>query len=255
MFEQIIPSSVREDSDPFERTRSVYESERVVEEYREKTTDAGLFTAERKVFDRYFTDPGARVLDLGCGVGRTTRALAERGFDVIGVDISVTMVRRAREEYPDLDVRVGDATALDFPTDEFDYVLFSHGGLDYSHPERKRLEALREIRRVLKPGGLFVFAGHNSLYAIPALLLGPEFLRNFYLSRKNVPRLFDRYKFDHGEHDLETYLIDPFRQRRQLRRVGFEFVECIGKRESLLRYFEFQPHYVARKPASGQSDR
>lgn len=221
-----------------------FSSDELISQYTERAT-AGLFTEERRAIDRYFTADGARVLDLGCGVGRTTRPLAERGFDVVGVDLSEEMVAAARRLTPEIEFRVDDATDLDAGDDTFDYALFSHNGLDYVHPEPKRLQALREIRRVLKPDGIFVFSTHNAWYRIPALARDREFLETFYLNSVNLRRLFDRYKIDVGEADLHTYVSNPIRQRRQLRRCGYDPLELIGKRAGWAKYFEAMLYFAA----------
>lgn len=227
---------------------SAYESDDAVETYVGNAVDDGLFPAEAKILDRYFEPAAGPVLDVGCGAGRTTAELADRGFDVTGVDVSAAMIREARRNFPDLDVQHGDATNLAFPEDSFAQVLFSYCGLDYVHPESERLAALREVRRVLEPGGVFAFSTHNSLYNLPALVDDWGHLRNFYLENGNLERLGSRYKVDGGEYDVTTYVSNPHRQRSQLREVGFEPVAFVGKRSSPLKYLERRPYYVARNP-------
>lgn len=235
-------------------TTEMYRSEAVVDDYTEEGTR--LFPGERKIFQRYFTDSESRVLDLGCGVGRTTRVLADEGFDVVGVDISAEMVERANRVHPDLDVRVGDAADLDFEDESFDYVLFSYTGLDYLHPEENRFRALREIRRVLRPGGLFAFSVQNSFYLLPALLTDWSYIWNYYVSSGNIRRWFERYRIDDDDYGVESYFINPISQLRQLRAVGFDPVACVGDRDNFVRFFELQPYFVARKPDTpGASDR
>lgn len=227
---------------------AAYSREDAVETYAENAATDGLFPHERAVFDRYFTATGARVLDVGCGAGRTTARLDARGFDVVGVDVSREMVTAAEALFPDVDVAVADAVSLPFPDESFPYVLFSYCGLDYVHPEADRLRALREIRRVLEPGGTFAFSTHNAWYNLPALVDDWGHLRNLYVGNGNLRRLTDRYKVDGREYGVTTYVSSPRRQRRQLRRCGFEFVAYVGKRDSPLQYLERRPYYVARKP-------
>ena len=85
-----------------------YELQNIVDEYR-NLREEGLFEPERRAIERYFT-PGSRVLDLGCGAGRTTHALDEHGFDVVGVDASSGMVAAASEADADVQYLVGDAS-------------------------------------------------------------------------------------------------------------------------------------------------
>lgn len=101
--------------------------------------------------------PHARVLDVGCGSGWASRLLAEYARDghVTGIDISDEMVRVARkssESFRNVDYQTASAEALPFADGEFTHA-FSMESLYYYADIRK---ALREIQRVLTPGGLFV---------------------------------------------------------------------------------------------------
>ena len=95
----------------------------------------------------YFV-PGASVLDVGCGPGTITADIAARGATVVGIDAAADVVAKAREL--GVDARVGDAYALDFADDTFD-VVHSHQTLQHL---ARPVDALREMRRVLKPGGV-----------------------------------------------------------------------------------------------------
>ena len=101
--------------------------------------------------------PDARGLDVGCGSGWATRMLAEYAFNgrVTGIDISDEMIRVARESsrsLPNVDFEIASAEQLPFPDHEFTHA-FSMESLYYY---RNIPKALKEIHRVLKPGGLFV---------------------------------------------------------------------------------------------------
>jgi SAM-dependent methyltransferase len=93
--------------------------------------------------------PGQRVLDLGCGNGAYLRALRERGIDAVGCDLSPGMLRAAGE-HPRL--VNGDAMRLPFDDAAFDVVLAPH--MLYHVPDRTA--AAREMRRVLRSGGVAV---------------------------------------------------------------------------------------------------
>lgn len=97
--------------------------------------------------------PGAAVLDLACGTGDLTKALAQKGFAVTGLDISAEMMEVGKVKCRDLDPQpqfvLGSAEQIPFPDASFDAVTIAFGLRNFDH----RAECLQEIRRVLKPGG------------------------------------------------------------------------------------------------------
>src|SRR5882672_9941016 len=100
---------------------------------------------------------GARVLDVGCGSGWATRLMAETAFNgrVVGIDIADEMIRLTRDtssSLPNVEFQVASAERLPFVDDEFTHA-FSMESLYYYADV---LGALREICRVLEPGGLFL---------------------------------------------------------------------------------------------------
>lgn len=105
--------------------------------------------------------PGTTVLDVGCGIGGSSRILAQDyGFAVTGVTISPQQVQRAQELTPqELEVQflVNDAMALSFPDGSFDVVWSIEAG---PHMPDKAIFA-KELMRVLKPGGVLVMADWN----------------------------------------------------------------------------------------------
>src|SRR6185295_3293794 len=97
-----------------------------------------------------------RVLDVGCGNGWATRLMAEQAADgrVVGIDISDEMVDLARESsssFSNVEFREASAEKLCFAEAEFTHAFSMESLYYYSD----MLRALREIRRVLKPGGKF----------------------------------------------------------------------------------------------------
>ena len=96
---------------------------------------------------------GLSLLDVGCGPGTITADFAERLAPgrVIGVDAAADVIAKAQSfEAPNLSFRVADAYALPFADDTFDIV---HAHQTLQHVARP-VEILRELRRVVKPGGV-----------------------------------------------------------------------------------------------------
>lgn len=130
--------------------------------------------AER-VADAAHIQPGQRVLDVACGTGVLARAAADRagaGGSVTGLDINEGMLAVAAQKAPHIDWRQGQAEALPFVDGTFDAVVSQFGLMFFDD----RAAAIREMRRVLRPGGRLVMAVWDSLenspgYAAMAALL------------------------------------------------------------------------------------
>lgn len=96
--------------------------------------------------------PNARILDVGTGTGRISIPLMERGADLVGCDLSAKMLRRLQEKFPSARIAQSDAARLPFRENQFEAVLTVH----VMHLIPPWREALREFRRVLVPGGIYL---------------------------------------------------------------------------------------------------
>jgi SAM-dependent methyltransferase len=103
------------------------------------------------LYDRAGVGPGTRLLDIACGSGYAASVAAGRGAAVAALDASEALIAIARARLPDADLRIGDMFDLPFADDQFD-VATSFNGI-WKGCE----DALREARRVVRPGGLVGF--------------------------------------------------------------------------------------------------
>lgn len=106
---------------------------------------------------------GERILDLGCGTGQLTQAIASQGAIAIGIDKAATMIEQARKNDPCLQFKVADATNFHFE-EPFDAV-FSNATLHWiKEPE----PLITCVWQALKPGGRFVaeFGGQGNIKTI-----------------------------------------------------------------------------------------
>lgn len=121
----------------------------------EGSAHPGGFMATMQLVERYPLPQGSRVLEIGCGTGRTSCHLARCGYQVTAVDSNESMLARAgrriaREEAV-VELIKGDAEQLPFADGRFDLVF-----VESVTVFTDALAALTEYRRVLKPGGLLL---------------------------------------------------------------------------------------------------
>ena len=155
--------------------------------------------------------PGGKALDLGCGTGVVTLALARAGFDVVGVDHSPEMLELGRRKLAEAGVEAtletGDVRALVFADEEFDCVTIQ--GLLHHLEELE--PCLREAVRVLRPGGfLYVSEPVRDATAVKRFLLALWSLRR-------------RRKAGHEVESVEEPLVaDELRRALDELGVGYE---------------------------------
>jgi SAM-dependent methyltransferase len=176
-----------------------------------------------------FTPGGKTALEIGCGIGRMTRAFAEEFGEVIGADISPEMVDRARAHAPgnarfvcvsgsDL-AEIGDAS-VDFA---FSYIVFQH------IPEKSAILCyIEEAGRVLRPGGLFRF----HMNGLPHARIGGVLLEGYISESPKLQRLpVMRVPFVRRR-KLGTWLGHPMSAgdvHRACRRSGLQVSEMQGR--------------------------
>jgi len=106
---------------------------------------------------------GSRVLDVGCGYGRVALPLARLGYRVDGIDVSPEMIeaarQAAREESLEVGLSLGSMTRLPSEDAAYDAVICLWSAFNELLDESEQRAATREMRRVLRPGGLLLIEG------------------------------------------------------------------------------------------------
>jgi len=155
----------------------------LAQQYLGKVSDSPFAHADRRFVEKHLRTP-CKVIDLGCGPGRSLLPLYQRGFDCTGIDLSEHMLDEARKllaplSPPGRGVR-GEGAALaedtsptpqllqanlgdplPFSNHIFDAALCLFGTLGMLHPENVRQNFIAEVKRILKPTGKFLVHVHN----------------------------------------------------------------------------------------------
>lgn len=114
---------------------------------------------------------GSSVLDLCCGMGRHSLALADAGYKVTGVDLSNVLLREARAADSEGRVSWHQGDMREVPLDEsYDAVMNLFTSFGYFEKDEEQLKVLKEIYRLLKPGGRFIIDYLNPAYVTAHLV-------------------------------------------------------------------------------------
>jgi SAM-dependent methyltransferase len=146
-------------SEDASRTRESYDELAATYTERMFTELAGK-PLDRHLLNRVAEDVRGRglVADLGCGPGHVARYLHDQGVRMLGIDLSPRMIDSALQRSPDIEFRVGDMRTLDLPDGALAGIVAFYSLIHIGEPEMGA--TLRELRRVLAPGGLLLVAFH-----------------------------------------------------------------------------------------------
>lgn len=165
-----------------------------------------------------YVKAGDKILDIGCGNGRILKLFSEKKVDYTGLDPSLKLIQLARQLHPDQGAfMTGSVEKLPFGDASFDHILMI--AVFHHIPDRAfRQRVLLEIKRVLKPGGMFFLTNWNRWQArfIWNIIKG-IFVPGFDFGDCYIP-------FDHK---VQRYY-HAFRKnqlRRELAEVGFKIIK------------------------------
>ena len=183
-----------------------YQTDEVAEEYEEKRFSRGGRLIDRRekraVLDAIGPVEDKKVLEIACGTGRFTVMLAERGADIVGLDISGPMLQQGRQKARDagvsdhLEFMRGDAGRLPFPDDHFDTVF----AMRFFHLADTPATFLSEMCRVAKEQVFFDTFNAKSTRSVYNWLLP---MGSHLYTRRDVETLLDGadFRLENAEHD------------------------------------------------------
>jgi ubiquinone/menaquinone biosynthesis C-methylase UbiE len=121
-----------------------------------------------KLINRFsdLVEKGEKVLDVGCAAGRDSRHLKNKGFKVVGIDLSDELLNLAREKDKESIYLRMNATDIDFGGDEFGGI-FASAVLLHLPSNRQVEKAIGEFYRVMKPGGVLFISVKAETFGKP----------------------------------------------------------------------------------------
>jgi len=216
--------------------RKSFIAEKTVSDYAKAVMEIGLWESEKIMIKKYF-NPESRILDIGCGAGRTTIGLYKLGYHLVeGLDLSEAMIVQARRinnkmNY-NITFRVVDAACLDYEDETFEAALFSFNGIMQIPERENRIKVLKEIKRILKTKGYFLFTTHDREGSKEYESFWQEEKKKWalHLQDKNLHEFGDRViKME----ERDTFLHFPTREEviSSLEEAGFILIEGILRSE------------------------
>jgi SAM-dependent methyltransferase len=213
-----------------EKTKEDYE--KIAESF---ATFRGRLWPELEKFGQYVKD-GDTILDLGCGNGRLYELFKARPVKYVGVDSCPRLIEIAKEKYQSDSFQLADTLNLPFKEETFD-VVFSIALLHHIPSEELRLDAIGEVRRVLKTNATLVFTCWN-LYQIDfwprllkytiAKLFGKPATQDSILKARNLDfgDVFIPWRLKSGQTIQRYYHAFSLRELRWLLvRCGFKIID------------------------------
>jgi len=115
-------------------------------------------------------DKSLKIIDIGCGTGRHSIELAKRGYQIIGIDLSESQLKRAREKAKEQGVKIDferhDARNLPFKGDFDLAIMLCEGGFSLMETDEMNFEILKNATKSLKNNGKFIFTTLNGLFPL-----------------------------------------------------------------------------------------
>lgn len=196
----------------------------------------GLWNEEKKLFRKFFKK-GSKILDIGCGGGRTTIPLSKLGYKVTAIDIVPKFIKiakyNAKKNKVNPKVEMVNVTKMKYKAKSFDNALFSYNGIEHLSPEEIE-KGMSNIFKVLKRNGIFIFTVHSILNRKYWLFWMKEFpkfhLKKIFGIKQKETHFGDKYWMDYGE-GVYSHFATPCYYLKKLTKVGFKKVQIIPQKK------------------------
>lgn len=161
-------------------------------------------TSDNKYIDAFLQSlGGTKVLDVGCGNGKDCKYIFQKGFEVNGIDLSVGMLKIAKEKVPNGNFEVMDITNITYPDNSYDGII-SNCSL-FHVPVEELSKTLSSFKRILKPDGklLLILQEGNGETMVEEPYRPGVYIYMNYFSSENIQNLLQSHGFNINYLDRE----------------------------------------------------
>ncbi len=215
---------------------NAYSCNPVLNAYKE-FSEKGFLPQEKNLIEQYFRKPG-RLIDIGCGGGRTAKLFSGMGYDTYGLELVKPMIGIAEKYTSGIKNRPafiqGNAVSIPFESNSFDYAFVGYNSWEHIPFNRNRQLFFHETARVMKPDGLLYISFHSRNRWFINLRQLFEQIKNYLSLKKNYGAEFgDRIlsgfsKIDKGEYtNIYLHVSSPGEVKKHLVNNGFEIIDAI----------------------------
>jgi ubiquinone/menaquinone biosynthesis C-methylase UbiE len=155
---------------------------------------------------------GARILDVGCGTAHLTNWIKNMGFEVYGIEPSAEMLAFAKKNFPDIEIKQGISSKIDYPDNHFDLIV-AFEVFRYLHKD-ENIKSFHEFKRVLKSDGSFFITQVN------------RYCSDFYYFFHNLKAVYS--KIVNRVHHYCNFTTAG-EQEQQIKSAGFNNVFTVGR--------------------------
>jgi len=179
----------------------------------------------------------SKILDVGCGAGMMAKEIANKGYEILGMDYSYNMVRKAKavcnvNTKLDTNFLQGDIESLPFKNSVFDMVLCL-GVISYLKSEQKTLQ---EMSRILKPGGTMILSILNKFSLAKCLDISVLVKRKLQrIVNNRIVSWKKRAEIEENHFTLKSYFIPGL--RNAIKTAGFTELDCTAIQYGPLTFF------------------
>jgi ubiquinone/menaquinone biosynthesis C-methylase UbiE len=194
-----------------------------------------LYLSEKKLFKKYLKK--GKVLDLCCGSGRVAIPLAKMGFDVVGIDNNLKMIKAADKLKRKFNLKnikfvCADASKVKFKKEQFDYVLIMENSLEIIPYKEKREAIFKNAYNFLKKNGLFIASFQSYFYPIKIAFRlffhNIEYLIKLTLFNNQKLRINDILIFNKKFNKVIFFhLFFPWEIKKNYKKAGFNFFKIV----------------------------